>query len=249
MEEYTNQIIRLIEQQPGWAFAIVLSIAFLESLAVIGVLMPGWLLLLGVGALVGSGVLSFYEMALAMFLGAVIGEGLSYYLGYFYKEQIRHWRWIASHETAMQRADRFIKNYGVLSLIIGRFIGPLRAILPLVAAVSGMRQRIFWVVNIGSGIFWAPVYLIPGVLVGASLSLPQGSQEVMAVFLLAQVLFIWLSRKWWLDAKKQTEFKDRKKAQSILAALVSILLWVVLSMSPLGQSLLLTLRKVLTVVS
>lgn len=250
IEHYTNQILLFIEQQPAWAFFVVLLIAFLESMAIVGVLMPGWLMLLGVGALVGSGVLSFYNMAFAMFLGAVIGEGLSYYLGYHFKDKIRHWRWIENHQKAMARADRFIQNYGVLSLIIGRFIGPLRAILPLMAAISGMRQRVFWLVNVGSGIFWAPVYLIPGVLVGASLSLPKGTQEVMVIFLCAETLFIWLARKWWLDSKRQEgELARRKKLQSLLAIGVSIMTWLVVSFSPVGKSLYAVLGNVLTVVN
>ncbi|WP_144393085.1 DedA family protein [Pleionea sediminis] len=248
LEQYTSELLDFIEQQPGWAFLIVFFIAFLESMAIIGVLMPGWVMLLGVGALVGGGVLSFYEMAFAMFLGAVVGEGLSYHVGYYYRDSIRHWRWIESHQVAMERADRFIKNYGVLSLIVGRFIGPLRAILPLMAGISGMGLRLFWGVNVGSGIIWAPAYLIPGILVGASLSLPEGSKEVLGIFFIAETIFIILSRKWWLDSLKVQESKKKQKRfQSLLAGSVAVLLFVILSVSPAGKALYSVLGNVLMV--
>ncbi len=248
LEEYSNQLLSYIEQQPESAFLIVLTIAFLESLAVVGVLLPGWLLLVGVGALVGGGVLPFYSMILAMFIGAVIGEGLSYWLGYHYRDRIRHLSWFESHEKALNRADRFIRRYGVISLAIGRFIGPLRAVLPVVAGISGMSQRLFWSVNIASGVLWAPLYLVPGILVGAALSLPEGSREVMAVFLIAQIFFIWMARKWWLDALKSRENRARLKLQSWLATSCACLMVIIFVLSPVGQQVVQVFAQLLSVV-
>jgi membrane protein DedA with SNARE-associated domain len=247
IENYSKQLLLFIEQSPEWAFFIVLLIAFLESVAIVGVLMPGWLLLLGVGALIGNQVLPFYSMALAMFIGAVIGEGVSYQLGYHFRDNIRHWKWLESHQKGLERSDRFIKHYGVMSLIIGRFIGPLRALLPLVAGISGMSNRVFWLVNIGSGLLWAPIYLLPGILVGATFSLPEGTREVMAVFVFGECIFLWLSRRWWIAAKrlaKQSEDARGKKLQSILAMTCALLILIILGLSPLGQEILSILYKV-----
>jgi membrane protein DedA with SNARE-associated domain len=247
-ESYSQQILTFIENHPESAFWVVLIIAFLESMAVVGVLVPGWLMLLGVGALIGGGVLPFYSIALAMFLGAVIGEGISYFLGYHYRDRIRHLSWLESHQKVLERADRFIVRYGVISLFVGRFIGPLRAVLPLVAGVSGMSQTVFWVVNIGSGLLWAPMYLVPGILVGTALVLPEGSREFMAVFLLAEIVFIWLARKWWLDAGRNKQQQQRLKIQSWLATACGCLLMAIFSVSPVGKQVLQLFAQVLSIV-
>jgi membrane protein DedA with SNARE-associated domain len=248
-ESYSQQILTFIENHPESAFWIVLIVAFLESMAVVGVLVPGWLILLGVGALIGGGILPFYSMALAMFLGAVVGEGFSYFLGYHYRDRIRHWRWLESHQQALNKADNFMRRYGVLSLVIGRFIGPLRALLPLVAGVSGMSQKVFWSVNFGSGIMWAPLYLVPGILVGTALSLPEGSRELMAVFLLAEIVFLWLARKWWLDAARIKEQQFRLKLQSGLAITCCGLLIFIFVLSPVGQQVVQVFGQLLSVVA
>ncbi|NVJ59702.1 MAG: DedA family protein [Gammaproteobacteria bacterium] len=251
IEQLTKDLLKHIEAHPEWAFSVVFAIAFLESLAFIGVLMPGWLLLVGVGALVGVGVLSFYDMVAAMFIGAVLGEGLSYYLGFHYRDQIRHWKWLDSHQSALERADRFIRRYGVISLVVGRFIGPLRAILPVIAGISGMKQKIFWLVNILSGLLWAPLYLMPGILVGVAVILPEGSKEVMAIFILGQLIFSWLARRWWVLADKpdNESIKKQLKTRSMLALLCCALLIVILISSSIGQSILLTVLQVFSKVT
>lgn len=249
-ESYSQSILRFIEQSPEWAFFIVLGITFLESLAFIGVLMPGWLLLVGVGALVGSQVLGFYPIVLAMLIGAVLGEGLSYYLGYHYREKIRQWRWIESHQKGLERADRFIAQYGAMSLVIGRFIGPVRAVLPVVAGVSGMRQGYFWFINVSSGLLWAPLYLLPGVLVGAAINLPEGSQEVLAVAAIGELMLLWLARRWWIQSNK-IENNDQSRLlrfRVIMAIICGLLLLLIVLMSEVGQALINTLARVLSVV-
>ena len=47
------------------------------------------------------------------------------------------------------------------SIVIGRFFGPLRAVVPLVAGVFGMRQIPFQIANVGSAMLWAFVLLAP----------------------------------------------------------------------------------------
>lgn len=258
-DQYISRTLAFIEQAPNWAFWIVVAITFFESMAFIGMLVPGWLLLVGVGALVGSGVLPFYSMILAMFVGAVLGEGLSYYLGFHYRDNIRHWRLVQKHQTTLERCDRFIAEYGALSLVVGRFIGPVRAVLPVIAGVSAMPQSYFWIVNVLSAVLWAPLYLLPGVLVGAAISLPPGSQETLVVAAGTVVLFGWLARRWWVQGRQQqiaaaTSAADGPSAEhfylrSGLAILCLIATLTVLALSEIGRALLKVLATVLSTVA
>ncbi len=249
MQSLTDSVLEFIRQQPEWAFVLVVLVAFLESMAVVGVLVPGWLFLVGIGSLVGGGYLSFYEMSLAMFIGAVIGEGGSYHLGYHYREHIRHWSWFERHQKALIRADAFMREFGVLSLIVGRFIGPVRALLPVVAGIAGMSRRLFWGVNIGSAILWAPLYLVPGMLLGATLTLPEGSRGIMAIFLMSEIFFLWLAQHWWFTAKKRQSESRRLKFQSFLACVCVFMILIIFSLSPMGRQVLQIMLQVFEVVN
>jgi undecaprenyl-diphosphatase len=53
--------------------------------------------------------------------------------------------------------------------MLGRFFGPIRAIIPFIAGMLDMSPKQFLAVNIASALLWAPAYLIPGMLFGNSL--------------------------------------------------------------------------------
>lgn len=49
-------------------------------------------------------------------------------------------------------------------MFIGRFFGPLRSIMPLVAGICGMRQLPFQLANVTSAGLWATGVLTPGIV-------------------------------------------------------------------------------------
>jgi len=177
-----DSILLFIEHHGQWAALIVFLVAFLESVAIIGLLVPGWVLLVGVGTLIGADVLDFYPIVIAAYLGAVIGEYLSYLLGYHYHEKVLAWNFVAKHEKLIESSRRFFHEHGVSGVFIGRFFGPTRAVIPLIAGISEMPRRTFFWVNLISGLLWAPVYLIPGILVGAAVALDNGEGNYLLLF-------------------------------------------------------------------
>ena len=66
----------------------------------------------------------------------------------------------------LARAEAFVKRYGALSVFSGRFFGPLRAIVPLVAGIVRMPSLAFWLANTCSSIILAPALLLPGAMAG-----------------------------------------------------------------------------------
>ncbi|MCP4412238.1 MAG: DedA family protein, partial [Gammaproteobacteria bacterium] len=122
-----EQLTTWISQNPDWALFIVFGIAFIESLAVIGILMPGWLLLVGVGVLIGTGNLNFYLASIFCFGGAVLGEYISFMVGVRYQEQVHHWKIFQRHPDWLEKTEHFFQRYGIASIALGRFVGPVRA--------------------------------------------------------------------------------------------------------------------------
>ncbi|WP_424679750.1 DedA family protein, partial [Escherichia coli] len=56
----------------------------------------------------------------------------------------------------------FFNRWGVWGVFIGRFFGPFRAIVPLVAGICAMPQRYFQLANLASAMIWAFGILAPG---------------------------------------------------------------------------------------
>jgi membrane protein DedA with SNARE-associated domain len=61
---------------------------------------------------------------------------------------------------------RFFRRHGGASVFIGRFFGPVRAVIPLAAGIMQMPRGRFWFANVTSALVWAPMLLFVGDVVG-----------------------------------------------------------------------------------
>lgn len=137
----------------------VALIAFAESLAVVGLLVPGIALLVSITIVaVDSGVSPWLWWA-AGTLGAFSGDGLSFWLGQKAGPGIRRWRYFGRHPRVLADGEAFFLRYGVWSIVVGRFIGPLRPVVPLAAGALEMSPARFWIANLVSSPLWGAVYL------------------------------------------------------------------------------------------
>ena len=96
----------------------------------------------------------------------------------------------------MERGTRFFHAHGAKSVVAGRFIGPLRPIIPAVAGMMGMKPGRFLAVDIPACITWAPSFLLPGMLFGASLEVASEYTGRLTVMLVILVVILWMT--WWL---------------------------------------------------
>jgi membrane protein DedA with SNARE-associated domain len=111
-----------------------------------GFVLPAWATLIGIGAIMrGSGV-AFLPVWIAGALGAALGDWLSYWVGRSIAEM---WPF-SRHPDLPSRGEALIKKWGALAILIGRFSGPLRASVPVVAGVLGMPYRTFQLANFSS---------------------------------------------------------------------------------------------------
>lgn len=198
MDSFVTALFTWIEHHPHVAGLGVALLCFAESLALVGFLLPGAALMFGVGALVGSGVLELWPTLAWSALGAIAGDGVSFWLGKSNHQRIRVMWPFKRYPDLIARSTDFFHRHGAKSIVFARFIGPLRPIVPVVAGMLDMPSRRFYVVNIISGIFWAPVYVIPGMVFAASLGLAAEVATRLAVmigFVIVLVLVAgWLAR-------------------------------------------------------
>ncbi|MDB5569975.1 MAG: hypothetical protein JWN93_1158 [Hyphomicrobiales bacterium] len=159
---FVTTILEFIKLHQVWAAPIVFALAFAESLALVALLVPATVILWGVGALIGAAGLDFWTIWLAAALGAALGDWLSYWLGYHYHDQIARMWPVRNYPDLLPRGHRFFEKWGALGVFGGRFLGPLRAAVPLVAGACQMPQTPFQIANWTSAFAWATTTLLPG---------------------------------------------------------------------------------------
>jgi len=179
-------------QHPHWSALAVFVIALTESLAVVGLFVPGAVLMLSVGALIGIGAAGFWPLFFAAVAGAIVGDGLSFWLGHHYRDRLRGFWPFRKHPQWLTRGEGYFRRHGGKSIFLGRFVGPVRPFIPLVAGMLGMQPRAFYAANILSALAWAPAYLLPGMAFGASLALAGAVALRLAVLLVLIGVLTWL---------------------------------------------------------
>ncbi|MBV8565150.1 MAG: DedA family protein [Methylobacteriaceae bacterium] len=156
------QLAEFVRQHGAWAPPIAGLLAFLKSFPVVSVFIPATAPLLALGALIGAGSLDFVPIWIAVSLGAALGDVLSYWLGYHYRDGIRHVWPLSRYPETLPRGEAFFRRWGVLGIVLARFFGPLRASAPIVAGVFEMPFVPFQVANILGALLWAGILLAPG---------------------------------------------------------------------------------------
>lgn len=158
--------LELIKGNALIAYAVVAAMCFGESFAFISLLLPGWAFMVAAGALVGSGTLDFLPVAVAGAAGAALGDAVSYWIGLKFKRIVpKSWPF-TRHPEWLDRGHAFFNRYGGMSVFLGRFFGPIRAVIPLAAGMMEMPARNFWIANVASAAVWAPALIAQGALVG-----------------------------------------------------------------------------------
>lgn len=162
LEATVQQVIAFVRENQHWAPPIVFALAFGESLAFISLLIPAWGALVAIGALTGGNGLAFVPIWIAGSLGAALGDWLSYWVGRKLEYTVAHIWPLSRHPTLIPRGEAFVKKWGAVGIFIGRFFGPLRASVPLVAGIFEMPFWRFQLANFVSAFVWAAVLLTLG---------------------------------------------------------------------------------------
>ncbi|EXF43932.1 PAP2 family protein/DedA family protein [Pseudomonas sp. BAY1663] len=172
MSQWLDTLTQWLAAHPQWLGLALLAVACMECLAVVGLLVPGTVLIFAIAVLAGSGVLSLGETLVLGFIGGLTGDLLSYALGRRYHQGIRSLRGLRDHPEWLLRAEHYFQRYGVASLLVGRFIGPLRPMLPMTAGMLDMPFGRFLLVSLCAAVGWSMAYLLPGWSAGAAWRLP-----------------------------------------------------------------------------
>jgi membrane protein DedA with SNARE-associated domain len=161
-EALKTTLIDFVRDHHAWAPFIVAGLAFGESIAVLSLIVPATVLLVGVGALIETGGLAFWPVWAGASAGAILGDWVSYEFGRHFQDRAKT-IWPLNRQPAMvARGEHFMQRFGAGAVFIGRFFGPIRAVVPLIAGVFRMPRPVFLAVNVASALIWAFLLLSAG---------------------------------------------------------------------------------------
>jgi membrane protein DedA with SNARE-associated domain len=154
----------------AWGYYVVFVMAFLETSAFVGLVVPGETVIVLAGLLGGSGVLNVGVIICVASAGAILGDTVGYFLGYRYGDSF--FRAYGHHfflkPEYLDQARQFFSLHGGKTVFLGRFMGWLRAFAPVVAGISRMPYYRFLVANVCGGVAWVTVFSLVGYFVGNS---------------------------------------------------------------------------------
>lgn len=255
-----DSYILWLNQHPAWILGSLLLTAFIESLAIAGIIVPGVAILFAVAVVAGGAEIPLLLALAAAMSGAVLGDVLSFYIGRHYSDRLSAIWPFSRFPDAIESGTRFFRKHGGLSVVIGRFVGPIRPILPLVAGALAMPPLRFIAINVLSALAWAPAYVLPGYLVGAAVNISPpahwpGLLGGLATCLLVAGLFFRHANKQLQEGQGWYDFLHRQGRQGELSgrdkpiasgallvfSLFGLIIWTQLTLHSSGIALLNTL--------
>ena len=183
MDDVAQPLLDFVQAHSDWAALVMFITAFGESFAFISLLFPGSTVLIAAGTLLTAGALPYVPILAGAVLGAVLGDSVSYWLGRSFGGGIGRLWPFSRHPDVLPRGILFFERHGGKSVFIGRFFGPIRAVIPLAAGIMQMPRGRFWFANVTSALVWAPMLMLIGDLVGeVGVRLIGSTNTVLLVF-------------------------------------------------------------------
>lgn len=188
-----HPLMDYLRQHPHVGELFAFLVAFTESLPIIGTVIPGSVTMTAVGFLIGTGALPGLFTLLIAAIGALLGDAIGFGSGYWFNDGVRNIWPFRKHPKILSLGENFFRKHGGKSIFIGRFVGPARSTIPLVAGLLKLSWFRFWIAALPSAILWAIAYTVPGILLGAlAKEIPKGETTRFLLYGLSFIAIVWL---------------------------------------------------------
>lgn len=166
-----NTLIDGLTTMPAWTVYLVVGLLVLgESAAFLGLVLPGETALLAAGAVAAVGQASLPVVIVVGAAGAIAGDCIGYWIGRSIGPSVRRsrpGRWVG--EGNWTRAEVVMRRRGAVSVVTGRWVGVLRALVPAVAGMTAMPFPKYLLYNVIGGIAWVAGVSTFGYAAGSTL--------------------------------------------------------------------------------
>jgi membrane-associated protein len=194
LPDLEHALTELSDRLGAWTYVLVGGLAFLETGAFIGLLAPGETAIVLGGVVAARGGVDLVPILLVAWGGAALGDLASFALGSRLGRHFLHEHGPRVGMTAprLQRVDDFYARHGAKAILVGRFIGLVRAVSPFLAGASGLRLRAFLPWSLLGTALWASAFTLAGYAFNESFSQASGAltHGALALAVLAATVLI-----------------------------------------------------------
>lgn len=171
---------------------LVFMVAYLESFAIVGFIMPGTLLLFGAaGIALRQEVIPLFILAAA--IGGFFADLTSFYLGT--KGNAFMTKHTHKYQEALKKTHRFFEKYGAFAVILGKIIGTLRPLMAFVAGTSKMNPKKFTFFTAIASILWATSYVVTIYYFGRYIHFISKTLFLTGIVVLVVILAYWIAQQ------------------------------------------------------
>jgi len=197
--------MEFLQANPAWITSAMFLLTFGESIVILGLFIPASLVMPGIGALAAAVGIGPVEILFYASLGMIVGDTVSYVIGLIIGTRIETWV-PNQYQKQLSQAKQFMNKYGILSVALGRFLGPLRCLVPMTAGSLGMRFTIFAPVEIFSAPVWTGLYVLSGYFLGGVFI----ENFLIGMGIIFVIIFVYSIWKDPFGVMKQARKKDEK---------------------------------------
>jgi membrane protein DedA with SNARE-associated domain len=156
-----STLVDFVHAHSQYTHIAIFLLALSEAIPVVGTVVPGSTLIIGISALATSANANPWLLLIAATAGAIIGDGLSFWLGQRYHREILNSWPLNKYPQLIAQSERLVTQYGAASVFLARFAAVVRAFVPLVSGILRMSPLQFYAANILSALAWAPAMFFP----------------------------------------------------------------------------------------
>ena len=163
LDEYLSIVI---QDYGTWTYAFLFVVIFIETGLVVTPFLPGDSLLFAAGTFAALGSLNIYLMWGLLFVAAVLGDTVNYWIGHklglaIFDTQNRWLKKVLKKEY-LERTEAFYAKHGGKTIVLARFVPIVRTFAPCVAGVGTMEYGRFISYNVLGGFLWVTLFLFMG---------------------------------------------------------------------------------------
>lgn len=155
-----------------WAYVLVGFMAMAETAAFLGFVAPGEFAIIFGGVLAGEGTLSIELLIGVVWAAAVAGDSIGFLIGRRFGRSfaVKHGPKVRLTEDRLRKVEEYFARHGGKTIIVGRWIGLIRPLMPFTAGTSGMPYRRFLPYDILSAGAWSATFCLLGYIFWESFS-------------------------------------------------------------------------------
>jgi membrane protein DedA with SNARE-associated domain len=189
-----HALTELSDTLGAWTYALVGGLAFLETGAFVGLIAPGETAIVLGGVVAAEGEIDLVIVLLIAWVAATAGDLASFALGARLGRRFihKHGPRVGMTAPRLDRVDRFYARHGAKAILVGRFVGIVRAVSPFLAGASGLRLRAFLPWSLLGTAVWASAFTLVGYAFSESFSKAAGTMThgALALAVLAAIALL-----------------------------------------------------------